>query len=189
MEIAIEKEDGRWSVYLEGMSWQGIAATFGKEPVNVYLLVFYSKGQDHWYDDRLKRQEGSLHFCKQSIPAHELMSLLSELELEEPTEARLGNKRWFADRHFLDAYKLTFWSAEELTGFLSRLGSMDGAAAVDAVKAGKPFCTAGLMDDRVACSSYDRFLHRRYNRWHDLVMQEYEEAIKKGEIRPVDQLD
>ena len=86
---------------------------FSQEFVNIYLLVFITgKYRYTSYDDRVIQKDNKLGFCSENLQVKELMSRLSEMELDEPNDARFGNKKFFVNRQFLDAYVLTFWDKE-----------------------------------------------------------------------------
>ena len=86
---------------------------FSQEFVNIYLLVFITgKYRYTSYDDRVIQKDNKLGFCSENLQVKELMSRLSEMELDDPNDARFGNKKFFVNRQFLDAYVLTFGDKE-----------------------------------------------------------------------------
>jgi hypothetical protein len=56
------------------------------------------------------------------------------------------------------------------------------ADVINSLKAGKPSSTIGVIEDLVHSFNFDLFLEKRYNRWNEIVVHEYEEGVKKGEI-------
>jgi hypothetical protein len=179
MEIATQKDDTGWTVYIEGISWQAIMATFNQEFINIYLLV-YLTDEDRFtgYDDRMKQVDNKLSFCKENLQVKELMSRLSEMELEEPNDARFGNKKFFVNRLFHDTYVLTFGDREDAQRFILDISSTYLLGVKYSMRAGEPYTTKGVNNDLVGSPNFDRFLDKRSNRWHDIAVKEFEESLK-----------
>ncbi|MBL0310151.1 MAG: hypothetical protein IPP77_10875 [Bacteroidetes bacterium] len=182
MEIAIQKNENGWSVYVEGISWNAITANFIEEAVNVYVLTFITNGRYTSFDDRVKQQDNKLTFCKENMRVEELLNRLSDMELDEPNDARFGNKKFFVNRLFTDAYVLTFWERKEVEKFILDISECYLNEIKQSIKAGRPYSTIGVTEDLVGSPNFDRFLDKRYNRWHDLVVREFEEGVKNGTI-------
>ncbi|MFN8323983.1 MAG: hypothetical protein U0T74_15065 [Chitinophagales bacterium] len=182
METLSQKTDTGWTGYVEGVSWKAITTNFFEEFVNIYLLVFITDGRFTSYDARVKQEDNKLSFCKENLRVEELVHRLSEMELDQPNDARLGNKKFFVNQLFPEAYTLTFWEKEEAEKFVTGISELYLAEVKNSLKEVRSYSTIGLTEDLVQSPNFDRFLDKRYNRWHKIVVKEFEEGVKKGEI-------
>ena len=182
MEILTQKTDTGWTVYVEGVSWKAITANFFEEFVNIYLLVFITEGRYTSYDARVEQEDNKLSFCKENIRVEELLHRLTQMELDQPNDARFGNKKIFLNQLFPEAYTLTFWEKEEAEKFVTGISELYLAEVKNSLKEGRSYSTIGVTEDLVQSPNFDRFLDKRYNRWHEIVVKEFEEGVKKGEI-------
>jgi hypothetical protein len=46
------------------------------------------------------------------------------------------------------------------------------------MRAGEPYAMKGMTDDLVGSPNFDRFLDKRFNHCHDIVVKEVEESLK-----------
>ena len=182
MEIAIQKEGKKYLVYVEGVSWKSLTNYFIEEAVNVYLLVYIINGRYISHDKNIETSGGQLSFLRQNMPVKQILELTAEMDLDEPYECKLGNAKFFLRHHFLDAYELNFNSKSEAQQFISALAH-DYSDLQEALEEDKSYSTSGLTDDFVKSRNFDRFMNRRYDRWNDIVVKEYEQMVKKGLIR------
>ena len=67
MEIATQKTETGWTVYVEGISWNAIKVNFIEEFVNIYLLTFITDSRFISYDDRVTQDDNKLSFCKENL--------------------------------------------------------------------------------------------------------------------------
>ncbi|MBL0309217.1 MAG: hypothetical protein IPP77_05935 [Bacteroidetes bacterium] len=182
MEIAISHTDTGYKVYVEGLSWQTLTKQLLDESFNIYLLSIYIDGRYTGYDDRVKVNDGKLSFCKQHISMKELLSFLSELEGEEVYEVRLGNGQFFLESLYPGAWVVTFQQKEDAWGFLAGIQEGMSEFINPLLTSGLPVSSVALTDDITGVPTWERFVDRRYNRWHDKVVREFEEGVKNGTI-------
>ena len=100
-------------VYLEGIDWKKVILPFEKEKVQVGLIQFIIDGQRIFHDmvttpTGKPMSDSALKFCQDELTIKALTKKLDTLELGEPYEVRLGNKRLALRKRFTDAYSITF---------------------------------------------------------------------------------
>lgn len=182
MEIATQKTETGWTVYVEGVSWNAITVNFIEEFVNIYLLTFIVDGRFTSYDDRVTQEDNKLSFCRENLRIETLINRLAEMEFEQPNDVRFGNKKFFLNQLFPGAYTITFFEREEAEKFVTAISELYLADVINSLKVGKPSSTIGVIEDLVHSFNFDLFLEKRYNRWNEIVVHEYEEGLKKGDL-------
>jgi hypothetical protein len=181
MEIAIQKLDTRYTVYVEGVSWHSLTNYFKSEAVNIYSLVYIIYGRRITHDKNIETGNDRLSFLKQNMPMEQIVELTGEMELNEPYECKLGNAKFFVERYFRDAYQITFHFKSEAQKFLNGLAS-DFTDLQEALEKNKPYSTDGFTEDFTKSRDFDRFLDRRLERWRLEVVTNYDQFAKKVQI-------
>jgi hypothetical protein len=181
MEIAIQKLDNRYTIYVEGVSWHSMTNYFKNEAVNIYSLVYIIYGRRITHDKNVDTGDDRLSFLKQNLPVEQILALTGEMELVEPFECKLGNAKFFIERLFRDAYQITFKLKSEAQKFTSVLAS-NFSDLQEALENEMSYSTDGFTDDFIKSKNFERFLDRRLERWRQEVVSNYDQLAKRVHI-------